>query len=166
SLSFLAAMEILVALLAVCSLASGQIITPYECHCGVFRSYPQGESLIYHLPGHHIDCDSPDKETQCYDACVQDWDVFAGNGDLNTVLENGYSLGQEICVGALELGHFNIRDEIGYVFSRACFGNWEDTGSHTEQYVCCHNGHYEECTKTVANNMAAVTNKPGINTVN
>merc|ERR1719290_14700 len=150
-------MKLLVGLLVICSLARGQIIEPYECHCGLFRSWPQGEAMIYKLPGHHIDCSSPDHVTQCTDACMQDWDSLAGNGDLAHELSNGYQLGQEICLGALELGHFNILDEIGYVYSRACHEHWHDTGSRTKQYVCCEGGHYTVCTKTEANKMSEVT---------
>merc|ERR1711962_1799571 len=145
--SFTPTMKSLLLTLLLCTLAAGQIITPYECHCGVFRSYPQGESLIYNLPSHHVDCDSPDVEQQCFDACVQDWDILAGTGDLNQELENGYTLGQDICLGALELGHFNIVDEIGYVYRRACKGTWADTGARTMQYICCNGGHNYECDK-------------------
>merc|ERR1719369_1056360 len=153
-------MKILVALLFIWSLARSQIIHPYECKCGVFRSWPQGEAMIYHLPGHHIDCDSPDRQQQCFDACQQDWDILAGNGDLSHELESGFTLGQEICLGALELGHWNILDEIGSVYARTCNTHWDDTGSATLQYICCHSGHYTPCTKTVAPNLDGITMDP------
>merc|ERR1711942_281974 len=133
----------LAALLSLAALSWAQIIHPYECHCGVFVSYPVGEAEVYRMQPLHLEgCDNV---TACTVACSNEWDDLTNNGDLTTELSNGYTLGQDICLSAVE--HFiPFRgDEKGFVNARLCEGNWEDTGKATRQNICCNAGHYYDC---------------------
>merc|ERR1711970_610718 len=134
---------VVVTLLSLGALSWAQIIHPYECHCGVFISHHHGISEIYRLMPLHLDgCDD---ETLCIDACSNKWNDLTNNGDLTSELDNGYNLGQDICLQAVE--HFipYLGDEIGFLNARLCDGNWEDTGRQTRQEICCNAGHYYEC---------------------
>lgn len=132
--------------LSVVALSTSQIITPYECHCGVFISLSQGEIEVFHMhPAHVEGCGTPEAEAACQENCRTEWTSVYKNGDLDAELSNGYSLGQEVCLGAVELFHPFINKENGQVFARNCEGNWEDIGLGTKQQICCNNGHYHEC---------------------
>merc|ERR1712243_48975 len=134
------------AVLSLAALAGAQIITPYECHCGVFVSLPVGEVEIYHMQSAHVDgCGTENSTQACIDNCRNEWTGIYKNGDLEAELPNGYNLGQELCLGAVELFHPYIFNEDGQVFARNCDGNWEDIDMGTKQNLCCTNGHYHEC---------------------
>merc|ERR1711875_17488 len=93
-------------LVSLAALSLGQIITPYECHCGVFVSYPLGEFEAYHMQSAHVDgCGTEESEAACMQNCKDEWSGIYKNGDLNAVLPNGYTLGQELCLGATTLFH-------------------------------------------------------------
>merc|ERR1711872_4137 len=134
---------IVAALLSFVALSWAQIIHPYECHCGVFISYSTGESEVYRIqPLHLPDCSNV---TLCTMACSDEWNDMTNNGDLTSELDNGYNLGQDICLGAVE--HFLpfINNKVGFVNARLCDGNWEDTGLQTRTPICCNNGHWYDC---------------------
>merc|ERR1712189_123813 len=133
----------LAALLSLGALSWAQIITPYECHCGLFVTYPVGESEVYRL--HPLHLDGCDNATLCITACQDEWDDLTNNGDLLTELDNGYNLGQDICLQAVE--HFIpfLSNDKGFLNARLCEGTWEDTGRTTRQNICCNNGHYYDC---------------------
>ncbi|CAL4067262.1 unnamed protein product [Meganyctiphanes norvegica] len=133
-------------ILSFAALTGAQIITPYECHCGVFISIPSGEIEVYHMQSAHVDgCGTPESEAACMDNCKNEWTGMYKNGDLDNELENGYSLGQELCLGAVELFHPFILNANGQVFARNCEGNWEDIDMGTNKPLCCTGGHYHEC---------------------
>ncbi|CAL4096195.1 unnamed protein product [Meganyctiphanes norvegica] len=132
-----------VALLSMGALSRAQIIHPYECHCGVFVSYPAGVSEVYRMEPLHLEgCDDA---SLCTQACTDEWNTLTNNGDLTTELPNGYTLGQDICLSAVE--HFIpfLNDEPGFVNARLCEGNWKDTGLSTRQNICCNAGHNYDC---------------------
>merc|ERR1712121_52102 len=134
---------VIAVLLCLGALSWAQIIHPYECHCGVFVTYPTGVSEVYRL--HPLHLDGCDNETLCVKACQDEWDDLTNKGDLTTELDNGYMLGQDICLQALE--HFipYLRNEYGFVNARLCEGNWEDTGRQTRTPICCNAGHWYDC---------------------
>merc|ERR1719402_924540 len=84
-------------------------------------------------------------EAICMQYCTDEWNGIANNGDLTSELDNGYTLGQDICLQSLE--HFIpfLEDNFGYLNARLCEGNWETTGLQTRQAICCDFGHYYEC---------------------
>ncbi|CAL4142785.1 unnamed protein product [Meganyctiphanes norvegica] len=133
----------LAALLSLGAISWAQIIHPYECHCGVFVPYPTGESEVYRMQPLHLE--SCDNATLCTIACADEWKDLTNHGDLTTLLPNGYTLGQDICLSAIE--HFIpfLNDAPGFVNARLCEGNWEDTGLSTRQNICCNSGHYYDC---------------------
>merc|ERR1711862_585741 len=136
----------LAALLSLAALSWGQIITPYECHCGVFVSYPLGEFEAYHMKSAHVNgCGTEESVAACMQNCRDEWTGMYKNGDLEAELSNGYNLGQEICLGALEFFHPFVSNGNGQVFARNCQGNWEDIDLGVKQPICCNNGHYHEC---------------------
>merc|ERR1712126_311749 len=119
-------MKTIAIVLSLAALAWGQIITPYECHCGVFVSYPLGEFEAYHMQSAHVDgCGTEESVAACMQNCRDEWSGLYKNGDLEAELSNGYNLGQEICLGALELFHPYVSNGDGQVFARNCDGNWE-----------------------------------------
>merc|ERR1719244_483095 len=123
------------ALLSIGSQSWAQIIDPYECHCGVFIAYFGGETEIYNLHGIQMEgCDDQDG-----------WNDLTNKGDLTTELDNGYTLGQEICLQAVEHFHPWVNNQPGFLNARLCEGNWVDTGLRTRQNICCDNGRYYEC---------------------
>merc|ERR1711970_471057 len=132
-------------LLSLGALSWGQIIHPYECHCGVFVSYPAGVSEVYRLMPLHLDNCDEESIPLCTQACTDEWNAQTNNGDLTSDLANGYTLGQDICLQSLE--HFIpfLSGEYGFVNARLCEGNWEDTGMQTKQKICCNAGHNYEC---------------------
>merc|ERR1711872_545361 len=132
--------------LSFSALSWAQISTPYEGHCRVFSSIPSGEIEVYHMKSSHVDgCGTENSTAACIDNCRAEWTGLYKKGDLDAELSNGYNLGQELCLGAVELFHPYIFSEDGAVLSRNCDGNWEDTGMMTKQQLCCDNGHYHEC---------------------
>merc|ERR1711942_58330 len=132
--------------LSIAALSWAQIITPYECHCGVFISVFSGEIEVYHMKSSHVDgCGTANSTAACIANCQAEWTGMYKKGDLEAELPNGYNLGQELCLGAVELFHPFINDANGQVFARNCDGNWEDIDMGTKQPLCCNNGHYHEC---------------------
>ncbi|CAL4100849.1 unnamed protein product, partial [Meganyctiphanes norvegica] len=92
--------------LSLAALSWAQIIDPYECHCGVFISTSTGEIEIYHMHPEHVDgCGTEESTAACIASCQNEWTGIYKNGDLDGEMDNGYTLGQELCLGAVELFH-------------------------------------------------------------
>merc|ERR1719244_1690232 len=71
---------------------------------------------------------------------------ISDNGDLDHELPNGYTVGQELCIG-LNNGHGidNCFREPVYVYSNTCDGPWIWDGLTTLQELCCHEGRHHDC---------------------
>merc|ERR1712042_148327 len=100
-------MKVLIVAAALLALASAQKPTDHppmmECQCGVFISVPQGEIEIHRMKNFHMDsCDQTEK---CLAGCMEEWVLAADGGDLDAELDNGNTLGQELCPGAQNLHH-------------------------------------------------------------
>ncbi|CAL4091789.1 unnamed protein product [Meganyctiphanes norvegica] len=132
--------------LSIAALGWSQIITPYECHCGVFISIPTGEIELFHMKSAHVDgCGTEASVAACIENCKSEWTGMYKSGDLLAELPSGYTLGQEMCIGAVELFHPFIHNADGQVFARNCEGDWEDIDMGTKQPLCCNAGHWHEC---------------------
>ena len=74
------------------------------------------------------------------------WISVTNDGDLEYELANGYSVGEELCIG-LNSGHGinSCYREPVYVYSNVCDGPWEWDGETSIQELCCAEGHYADC---------------------
>ncbi|CAL4134155.1 unnamed protein product [Meganyctiphanes norvegica] len=138
-------MKFLVVATALLALASGQTPSPNkkECHCGVFISTQTGEIEIHRMKA--IDLESCDEMDVCLAGCSEMWANRAGGGDLDAELDNGKTLGTELCHGADNLEHPEVHHAIPMVYARTCDGGWTPTGDQASDYLCCHKGEQVEC---------------------
>merc|ERR1712243_30707 len=121
-------------------------IGPHDenCHCGVFITLEEAEDEIFHY--HPLeDLEDCDLVEQCMADCSEEWLMQSSNGDLTYVLANGNTLGEELCVGANDLGHPLVEHAIPLVYSRMCEGGWAPTGDQGNDYLCCDGGHQIPC---------------------
>ncbi|CAL4159610.1 unnamed protein product [Meganyctiphanes norvegica] len=136
-------MKVLVLAAALLAVTSGQTQPAEECHCGVFISVQDGEIEIHRMKP--IDTGSCDAVDECTAGCSEEWANAAGGGDLDAELDNGQTLGHELCHGANELHHSEVHHAVPMVYARACDGGWIATGDQASDYLCCHEGKQVDC---------------------
>merc|ERR1719334_3131573 len=115
---------------------------PPSCNCGAFISLDHAEYEIHRLPPFPtLDCD----ETKaCALKCADEAKKVADEG-MDFELENGYTLGQELCIGANHHGMDHVDREPVYVYSNTCDGPWIWDGVTSLEELCCQDGHYQDC---------------------
>merc|ERR1712002_116334 len=113
-----------------------------ECRCGFFVTFFTTEIEIHRLPA--INLASCDEVDECVVACRAEADKLSGHGDLHYELSNGYSVGQELCIGALTFFMPQVND-IVHGYANVCHGPWMYTGFSCKQKLCCHFGRHYEC---------------------
>ncbi|CAL4083768.1 unnamed protein product [Meganyctiphanes norvegica] len=138
-----------VVLVAVVALVGAQHPThqppeTHTCNCGAFITLDHAEYEIHRLPP--FDALSCDDIKECKTSCAGEWKKMTGNGDLEHELANGFTVGQELCIG-LNNGHGidSCYKETVYVFSNTCDGPWIWDGVNSIDELCCHDGHYHDC---------------------
>merc|ERR1712142_1411621 len=79
------------------------------CYCGAFITL-EGEGIMYQihsLPSIEVgSCGNAAVVEECMEACAAEWIAFSGNGDFQHQLPNGYTVGQELCIGLVNGGHY------------------------------------------------------------
>merc|ERR1719495_2484307 len=131
--------------IAALALAGAQDPPPIPiCNCGAFITLDEAEKEIHRLPP--IDGFNCEDNRECRQACRAEWNRITNNGDLDHELENGYSVGEELCIG-LNNGHGidSCEWEPVYVYSNTCDGPWEWDGETSAQDLCCHEGRHVNC---------------------
>ncbi|XP_069957504.1 uncharacterized protein [Cherax quadricarinatus] len=114
-----------------------------ECQCGGFVSEPNGEIEVVPFPPEPVEnCEASE---ECAAFCEEEWNAITGNGDLDTVLENGETLGQSICQELAHQGHNNFGPAEVYLYYRVCEGPWQYDGVQTTALLCCTGGQYHAC---------------------
>merc|ERR1719334_1819031 len=92
-----------------------------ECECGMFITNYGAELEVHRLPP--LDIDNCDKFEKCKKMCAEEYRGFTNDGDLNYVLGNGLTVGQEICLRAyVDHGVEIIHWETVYGYARHCNG--------------------------------------------
>merc|ERR1712002_579970 len=139
-----ARMKLAAALIATLIVAvSGQAEIP-ECECGMFITTMGNELEVHRLPP--FDIDNCNQVTQCKRSCAGEYDTLTNGGDLNYVLGNGYTVGQDICLRAYDShGVEEIHHETVYGYARHCKGPWDFDGETSIQHLCCYKGLHYDC---------------------
>ncbi|XP_063591239.1 uncharacterized protein LOC134768363 [Penaeus indicus] len=133
-----AAMKLFVAVLSLAALTWAQ--DKPECLCGAFISTANAEYEVHRLPP--IDTNDCDDEKLCAVVCAAEWDKFTANGDLDHVMENGVTVGQEACRAMAAHGHPNLGPHDVYAYYNICHGPWIFDGETSQQPLCCVDGTY------------------------
>ncbi|XP_069957524.1 uncharacterized protein [Cherax quadricarinatus] len=113
------------------------------CFCGGFVNEFDGEIDVLPFPPETVeDCEATE---ECAAYCEEQWDALTGEGDLNTVLENGETLGEAICQQLAREGHENFGPAEVFLYYRVCEGPWQYDGVQTTTLLCCTRGEFHEC---------------------
>ncbi|KAG7164181.1 uncharacterized protein LOC121871973 [Homarus americanus] len=115
-----------------------------ECHCGMFITAFHNEYLVHLLPP--FDLDDCSAMEACNSKCNDEFDALTGGGYLNYSLNNGFTVGQELCLTMLtEYDIDHVEEETVYGYARQCNGPWDYDGGSTFDQLCCWEGRYYEC---------------------
>ncbi|KAG7177692.1 uncharacterized protein LOC121862293 [Homarus americanus] len=138
-------MNTFVLLLASIALVGAKGVGEFpNCWCGMFIEMDDEVHMVYHLES--ITVDSCDDVSICKTTCANEFNVFTSGGDLNHLLANGYSVGQEICLKMVEHhGIHNVYHAKVYGYANACNGPWAYDGVSSTNALCCHEGFYKAC---------------------
>merc|ERR1712168_56812 len=129
----------LLVVLALAALACAQD-EKRQCHCGAFVSMNNMELEVHRLPPIHVeDCDAA---KECGKMCALEWIKFTDDGNLNHELENGLTVGGEMCRAMKNHDHPNLAPHSVYAYSMLCQGPWIFDGEVSQQMLCCKDGHY------------------------
>ncbi|KAG7164180.1 hypothetical protein Hamer_G014316 [Homarus americanus] len=75
-----------------------------------------------------------------------EYDTYTNGGDLNYRLDNGYTVGQEICIQMAQKHNVgDLWDETVYGYARQCNGPWDYDGESSINNLCCSRGHFVKC---------------------
>merc|ERR1719187_360382 len=136
-------MKVAAIIIALVAAVSAQDDGP-ECDCGMFITSWGDEIEVHRLPP--FDIDDCDKFNLCKKKCAGEFDLLTGGGNLNHMLENGYTVGQHICLDTYtEQGIERIEDETVWGYARQCNGPWDWDGEFSLQRLCCHRGIHYDC---------------------
>merc|ERR1712002_537880 len=130
-------------LTALLALAHGQG-DGSECECGMFITTWSTEYEVHRLDPFDIDnCNAVEK---CNNKCAEEYTAYSNGGDLNHVLGNGYTVGQEMCINLfLNFQVDFISDETVYGYARHCKGPWDYDGQFSINRLCCFEGYHYDC---------------------
>ncbi|XP_042861033.1 uncharacterized protein LOC122246502 [Penaeus japonicus] len=111
-----------------------------ECMCGAFISTNNAEYEIHRLPP--IDTDNCQEEKKCAILCAAEWVRLTDDGNLDYVMDNGVTVGQESCRAMAAHGHPNLPPHDVYAYYNICHGPWMFDGKTSQQQLCCVDGTY------------------------
>nr|XP_045605542.1 uncharacterized protein LOC123762825 [Procambarus clarkii] len=134
-------MKCLLVLLAQAALTCSQ--GPPQCQCGIFVNDQIEEIEVLSFPPIEVEgCE--DAET-CSSTCDYEWSSVTNNGDLDTVLDNGETVGQHICNVLAREGHENYGPGEVLLYYRLCEGTWQYDDEESRLNICCSGGQYHAC---------------------
>merc|ERR1712133_3947 len=125
--------------------AAGPAKDSPNCWCGGFLELDDEIHRVWRLEAAYLDsCDATD---DCKAVCAAEFDASTGGGDLNFVMNNGYSVGQYICLTIAEEHElFHVHHARVYGYANMCNGPWVyDGASTTGDLLCCRDGIYQAC---------------------
>nr|XP_045605174.1 uncharacterized protein LOC123762608 isoform X1 [Procambarus clarkii] len=114
-----------------------------ECDCGAFVNGRFGELEVY--PFDPIQVQSCEDVESCSSTCDEEWATITNNGDLDTVLENGETLGQALCDTLAIEGQEDVPPHEVFLYYRICDGPWQYDEEQSTAQVCCTAGTYHSC---------------------
>merc|ERR1719495_2524245 len=129
-------------LTSLLALASGQG-DGAECECGLFVTIHDCEIMAHRLLP--FDIDNCQAVEECKTKCAEEYRQYTNNGDVNHMLDNGYTVGQQLC---LELWINHDSDswyETVYGYARHCNGPWDYDGEFSINRLCCRSGISYDC---------------------
>lgn len=130
-------MKALLILLFLAPLALGQEAV---CQCGAFVSHRDGELEVLQFPPQELE--SCEEVERCSNLCEAEWRSITGGGDLCHELENGHTVGQQMCQRlSNHLGYDNLQPHDVYLYYNVCHGPWLYDEHVSKQQLECHNGH-------------------------
>ncbi|KAG7157265.1 hypothetical protein Hamer_G029667 [Homarus americanus] len=98
---------------------------------------------VHRLPPFDLDDCSAFKK--CKKKCALEYDTYTNGGDLNC-LDNGYTVGQEICIQMAQKHNVgDLWDETVCSYARQCNGPWDYDGESSINNLCCSRGHFVKC---------------------
>ncbi|XP_045605178.2 uncharacterized protein [Procambarus clarkii] len=134
-------MKCLLILLSLAALTWAQ--GPPQCQCGAFVNEDIGEIEVFPFPP--IDVEGCEDTADCSSTCDDEWASITNNGDLDTVLQNGETVGQHICNALARQGHEDFGPGEVYLYYKLCQGPWEYDSEQSTLEVCCAGGEYQPC---------------------
>ncbi|XP_042216352.1 uncharacterized protein LOC121862285 [Homarus americanus] len=137
-------MNTFVLLLASIALVGSAVGDLHNCWCGMFIELDEEVHMVYSLDSATVN--SCDDVSTCKTTCASEFNTYTAGGDLNHVLGDGYSVGQEICLRMVERhGIHNIYHATVYGYGNVCNGPWVYDGVSSINSLCCHKGFYRPC---------------------
>nr|XP_045605541.1 uncharacterized protein LOC123762824 [Procambarus clarkii] len=134
-------MKCLLILLSLAALTSAQ--GQSQCQCGAFVNDRIGEIEVF--PFQPIDVESCEDSETCSSTCDDEWASITNNGDLDTVLDNGETVGQHICNALAREGHENYGPGEVFLYYKVCDGPWQYDDEQSTLEICCTGGQYHAC---------------------
>merc|ERR1712002_131334 len=115
-----------------------------NCWCGAFIEESDSVHQVFHLESAFLsDCSAI---ADCKAICAYEFNQFTSGGDLDHVLGNGYTVGQEICLHMLEHDEKpDVTNAIVYGYANLCNGPWVYDGVSSTSRLCCRGGFYQPC---------------------
>ncbi|KAK4309319.1 hypothetical protein Pmani_019044 [Petrolisthes manimaculis] len=105
------------------------------CKCDATVELEEGEIDVLILPVANLsDCS---QNIACAGYCKETWTLATNGGDLTFVMQNGVTVGQQMCNELNDYGAPTIGPHTAYVYYNLCSGPWIYDGMSTMQDLCC-----------------------------